>query len=86
MEEVLQTGLVSFGLSKGSVALVLRMPIVQRINASQRKRKRSKVRAELSVGFITGVQVTGLGEGHSLRKGRLPGECVNPKATVQGPG
>lgn len=35
MLEVLQTGLTSFGLSKGSVALVLRMPIVQSINASQ---------------------------------------------------
>ena len=68
MLEVLQTGLASFGLSKGSVALFLRMPIVQSINASQVKKKRSKVRAELSVGFIKGVQVAGLGEGHSAKE------------------
>ena len=69
MLEVLQTGLASFGLSKGSVALFLRMPIVQSINASQvKKKKRSKVRAELSVGFIKGVQVAGLGEGHSAKE------------------
>lgn len=39
MLEVLQTGLTSVGLSKGSVALVLRMPIVQSINASQVEKK-----------------------------------------------
>ena len=49
--------------------MFLRMPIVQSINASQvKKKKRSKVRAELSVGFIKGVQVAGLGEGHSAKE------------------
>ena len=42
MLEVLQTGLASFGSSKGSVALFLRMPIVQNINASQVRKKKKK--------------------------------------------
>lgn len=37
----------------------------------RKKKKRSKVRAALSVGFITGVQVAGLGKATALRRGRL---------------
>lgn len=52
----------------------------------RKKKKRSKVRAALSVGFITGVQMAGLGEGHSAKEREARGERVNPEATVQGPG
>ena len=87
ISEVPQTGLTSLGLSKGSVALVLWMPVVQSINAFQVENKK-RARSGLSW-VLASSQVGrwwGQGMPTALRRGRLPGKCANPKASVQGPG
>lgn len=88
MLEVLQTGLASFGSSKGSVALFLRMPIVQNINASQVRKKKKKEQGQGCAECWLHHRCAGgrAGEGHSAKEREARGERVNPEATVQGPG
>lgn len=56
------------------MALVLRMPVVQSINAFQVEKKKSKVRAVMSAGLITGGQVMRTGHGHSAKEREAIGQ------------